>query len=276
MAVAALLFELGMPDDNRPRRHKLLEEVLRPREGHHGACHDDRDHERMCEVPAQQANPCLEKMRRIDVNDGHDHEQNKQGQVKDVPQAEQALVDGKGRRPFDGIHMLRHEIRHAGELLAPNLLRPPAPPAFDRDHLTRIVDQPLANDRPAPVDVRQPDKPGENAIRGAGTKQRKGVQLRDHDVGVLCIRTEKSPQLIGVGGHLPRFCLASVEPHVDLAVEIPSNDAAYRHNKHCYEGDAAVDRAELEVCMPHDQHRPGDAKDHVGVKPEGDRTNGPQ
>jgi hypothetical protein len=60
---------------------------------------------------------------------------------------------------------------------------------------------------------------------------------------------------------------------VDLAVEVPTNDSTYRNNKRCHEGDAAVDRAKPEICVPQNQHRSEDAENHVGAEPESDRPN---
>lgn len=122
VAVVALFFELGVSTNNRPGRHKLLEQVLRPRGWYHGPYHHDRDHQRAWELLAQQAAPCSEEMRRIDVNDGHDHEKNKQGQVKNMPESEQTLVECEGGRPPGGADVSRHEVRRASKLLALDLL----------------------------------------------------------------------------------------------------------------------------------------------------------
>jgi hypothetical protein len=39
--------------DDRPRNDELLEQVLRSRDRHCGARHNDPDHKRMCELSAQ-------------------------------------------------------------------------------------------------------------------------------------------------------------------------------------------------------------------------------
>ena len=54
MTVAALLLELAMPGEDRPRRDELLKQALGSHGRRYGAGHDDTDHERTCEPPAQE------------------------------------------------------------------------------------------------------------------------------------------------------------------------------------------------------------------------------
>src|SRR5258708_7877061 len=104
-----------------------------------------------------------EEMRCEHVNDCRDHEKEEQGHVKNVPEPEEAFIECQGCGLLHGGDMQRHEVCHAGELLVPNPLRSSKPPAFDRDYLPRIGNQPPANDGSAPADDRQRDQPGENA-----------------------------------------------------------------------------------------------------------------
>src|SRR5262249_196454 len=132
-------------------------------------------------------------MRCEDVNDCHDNEENEQGHVKNMPKPEETLVKRKGRSALGGANMLCDKIFHSGKLLALHVPRPPAPPAFDRDHLPRMGNQSHTNDRSAPADHRQQDKSAENAFGGGRTKLREVVQLCDDAIGNVGICAEKSP-----------------------------------------------------------------------------------
>src|SRR5215470_6044124 len=180
-------------------------------------------------------------MRCEDMNDCHDDEKNEQGHVKDVPKPEETLVKCKGRSPLGGANMLCDKIFHSGKLLALHAPRPPAPPAFDRDHLPRIGNQTHTNGVSAPADHRQQDKPAENALGGGRTKLREVVQSCDDAIGDLRIRADKSPQLVGIGLDLLGLRFTPVHPKVDFAVKIPTDDATYRNDKHRHERDTTVD-----------------------------------
>jgi hypothetical protein len=85
------------------------------------------------------------------VEECHDYKKNEQGYMKNVPESEETLANGKSRGVLGSADTLRHKVSHAGELPAPNLLRPPAALAFDRDHPPRVGDQPHAKGGSAPA-----------------------------------------------------------------------------------------------------------------------------
>jgi hypothetical protein len=92
-------------------------------------------------------------MRCEDVNDCDDEQQDEQGHVKNVPKSKKTLVECKGRCLLGSANVLRHKILYPSKLLALNLLRPPSPLAFDRDHLPRIGRQLPTKHGSAPTDA---------------------------------------------------------------------------------------------------------------------------
>src|SRR5262245_40017441 len=181
-------------------------------------------------------------MRCEDMDDYCDHEKNEQGYVKNVPKPEKALVKRKGRGLLGGVDMLRHKALYAGKLPALNLLRPPTALAFGCDHAPSVCHQPHLNDRAAPTNHRERNEPGESALGGGRAKPRKGIQVRNHPVGNGGVGANETPQFINIGHDLLSLRFASIQPKMDLAVEVLANESASGNDEHRHECDAAVDR----------------------------------
>src|ERR1700693_6262821 len=150
------------------------------------------------------------EMRCEDVNDCHDHEEDEQGHMKDVPEPEQTLIECKGCSLSDRGDMQGHEIRDAGKLLALNSSRPSAPPALERDHFPRIGNQLHTNDGSAPADQQHKNKPCEDALGCSRTKPCKLVHLLEQTMSNGRIGADEALQRFHVGQDLLHDRFAAV------------------------------------------------------------------
>ena len=83
----------------------------------------------------------------------------------------------------------------------------------------------------------------------------------------MCAAARLAPQIVGIGEQLRRRGLASIETHMNLAIEIAADDPAARDDEHREKSDIAIGRTEAEVAMIQDEQRPGDTQEHMDAKP---------
>src|SRR5580700_11121110 len=109
------------------------------------------------------------EMRREDVDDCGEHEQEKQRNVQDVPSAEHTLIQLQRPGFLDGRQVDTDQIRNLGDATTPIPLRPPPPPPFDCNDAVHLCNYPPANDPTAPAGRWQLQDRGENTIRRCRT-----------------------------------------------------------------------------------------------------------
>jgi len=272
VAIAALCFQLGMPFNEWPGHDEPLEQRLGS--GAHVKRQPTKGRDRHnCRAPAsQRATPSIE-VNSPDVDDPGKQHQKEQRQMQNVPQRKQALIERKLGGLEHGRRVKPHDSKEL-PLPPPSFKpRPSRGSSFDANQPSGLREE-VGSHEPCPH--RQHGTCPEVLHRPhAGTlldALAERIQLLMNKDRRLHLITKRVLERFSFGKDLLGLGLTAVQPDMDLAVDLLSDDAAKGHDQHRKQCNVAVDRSQLEVRVEQDQHGSDYAENHVGPKPKRYRT----